>query len=302
MTGAAVPEGADCVFMVEDAEIIAENKVRCINPATKNNICLTGEDFQTGDILIKKGITISPAHIGTMAGAGYTRIMVSELPKVAIIATGSELVEPEKKPGNGQIRNSNSVQLLSQLKSIGIKASYLGIVEDDVEKISACFRKSLHEHDVILITGGASVGDYDFVPAILKGHGFEIMIEKTGIQPGNPMTFSKKDNKYCFGLSGNPVSSFVQFELFVKPFIFRQPGSTWKPLRFKGVLKKDFIRKKGIRFGIIPVIIDENNIIEETGFHGSAHINALPNANALMEVPEGATQIKKGEEAYVRLI
>ena len=302
MTGAAIPEGADCVFMIEDAELIEDNKVRCTNLKTKSNIRIKGEDYQTGEVLIKKGRVITPAHIGTMAGAGYTRVSASKPPGVAVISTGSELVAPGKKPGAGQIRNSNSIQLLSQLKTMGINATHLGIVEDDADRIAEHFEKSLHAHDVVIITGGASKGEVEFIPHILQNHGFKVLVEKTGVKPGNPMTFSKKASKYCFGLSGNPVSSFVQFELFVKPFIYRGLGCNWEPLRYKGMLKQEFTRKKGGRLGIIPVNIDENNWIEETGFHGSAHINALPNANALMEVPEGVTRLMKGEEVYVRRI
>lgn len=302
MTGATVPSGADCVFMIEDTDILGEKLVKCNNPKTKDNICAKGEDYKNGNILLTKGFRISPAHIGIMAGAGYTEIVVSKAPVTGVIATGTELVEPALKPSSGQIRNSNSYQLIAQLQAMSVPCNYIGIIADDFDQISKSFEKSLIDNDIIIITGGASNGDFDFIPAILRKHEFEILVDKTGIQPGNPMSFSRKLNKYCFGLSGNPVSSFVQFELFVKPFIYKLMDCKWQPLRIKGTLSRDFHRKKAHRFGIIPVKLTNNKQVEEIDFHGSAHINALAYATALMEVPEGVTLIKEGEEAYVRPI
>ena len=302
MTGATVPPGADCVFMIEDTNVLNEKFVKCNNPQTKDNICFEGEDYKNGDILVEKGVKISPSHIGILAGAGYAEVLVSKTPNVALIATGTELVEPILIPSAGQIRNSNSYQLMAQLQSMSIPYNYIGIIADDFEQISASFEKSIADNDIVIITGGTSNGDFDFVPGMLRKHDFEILVDKTGIQPGNPMTFSKKHQKYCFGLSGNPVSSFVQFELFVKPFLYKLMGSEWQQLLIKGTLSKNFYRKKPGRFGIIPVKLLEGNIIEEIDFHGSAHINALGYANALMEVPENVTLINEGEAAYVRPI
>lgn len=302
MTGAAVPEGADCVFMFEDTDVISGNKVKCTNLKTKINICEIGEDYKKGDILLTKGMKITPAHIGILAGAGATEVLVSKMPKTNIFATGTELVEPAAKPSFGKIRNSNSYQIMAQLQALGVPSNYGGIISDDLDLISEYFNNSIEANDIIIITGGASIGDFDFVPVLLRNHGFEILVDKTGIQPGNPMTFSRKDNKFCFGLSGNPVSSFIQFELFVKPFILKLMGGNSHPARIKGTLVRDFHRKKANRFGIIPVKFLDDNKIEEIDFHGSAHMNVFAFANALMEVPEGVTLIKEGEQAYVRLI
>lgn len=302
MTGAAIPQGADSVFMIEDTDIINDKIVKCNNPKTKVNICLKGEDYQIGDILLKKGIKISPSHIGIMASAGYSEVLISKTPLVGIIATGTELVEPFEKPTNGQIRNSNSYQIMAQLKEIGINYNYYGTIEDDFERISDVFQKSIFNNDIIIITGGASNGDYDFVSAILKKHEFETLVEKTGIQPGNPMTFSKQLNKYCFGLSGNPLSAFIQFELFVKPFLYKIMDYCWASNVVTGTISFDFYRKKAERFSLIPVIISENFQINEIEFNGSAHINALSVANALLEVPENVFGYKKGEKVQARII
>ena len=162
------------------------------------------------------------------------------------------------------------------------------------------FTNALCQSDYIFFTGGASVGDFDFIPEILKTQGFKVFWDRTGIKPGNPMTFSQKGNKYCFGLSGNPVSSMIQFQMIAKPVIYKLLGARYSELRIKGTLDFNFHRQKTDRMAVIPVSIGEQGLINEIPFHGSAHINALTLANALLEVPVGINTIKKGESAYVR--
>lgn len=300
MTGAAVPPGCNCVFMVEDAEELSDNRVRCTNPKTKKNICLLGEDYKKGDILLKKGTIINVPHMAVLAGAGYAEVLVSKRPKVAVIATGSELVPPSETPKPGQIRNSNSSQVITQLKKMNLEIVAEFTLADDYELLTKSFNKALETSDFIVFTGGASVGDFDFIPEILKEQGFKIYWDHTGIKPGNPMTFSEKDGKYVFGLSGNPVSSLVQFELIAKPAIYKLMGAKYTPLRIKASMNFSYQRKKANRLAIIPVIITDNGSISEIPFHGSAHINALAFANALLEIPLGISTIQTDEFAYVR--
>lgn len=300
MTGAMVPDGCDCVFMVEDAKKTAENLVRCTNSNTRKNICYQGEDYNAGELLIKKGTIVNVSQMAVMAGVGKTKIKVSAQPKIAVIATGSELVEPQEKPQPGKIRNSNASQLISQLKKMNLDANYLGLAKDNFDELTTLFRQTVETHDIVFFTGGASVGDFDFIPEILQQQGFEIFWDRTGMKPGNPMTFSKKDEKYVFGLSGNPVSSMVQFELIAKPAIYRLLGAEYQPLRIKAPLSADYVQRKADRLIVVPVIINANGEIETLRFNGSAHINSLVFANALMEIQVGQTEIKRGETAYVR--
>ncbi len=300
MTGAAVPAGCDCVFKVEDSELINEQIIRCTNPNTAKNICYRGEDFKTGELLIKKGTIINTSQIAVMAGVGKVKLLVSKLPKIALIATGSELVEPDQKPENGKIRNSNASQIISQLKKMNINVNYLGLAKDDYNKLSEQFIKTFENHDFLIFTGGASVGDFDFIPEILKDQDFKILWDRTGIKPGNPMTFSFKKNKYCFGLSGNPVSSLIQFETIARPTIYRLMGANYNPMRIKAIIDFDLYIKKADRLNLKPVLINSNGHVEEIPFNGSAHINALVYANALLEVQVGQNQINKGELVYVR--
>lgn len=300
MTGAAVPVGCDCVFKVEDSESIGENYVFCTNLNSKENICEQGEDYHKGDILITKGTIINVSQMAVLAGAGKHRVKVSKKPRISVITTGSELVEPNQLPPQGKIRNSNSSQLISQIQKMNLDITYLGLLKDDFDLLSEKFDEALKDSDFVFVTGGASVGDFDFIPEILKKKGFQIYWDRTGIKPGNPMTFSKKGNKYCFGLSGNPVSSLVQFEFIAKPAMFKLLGANFQPFRIKAVLTNDFYRKLADRMAVIPVVINESGEIEQIPFHGSAHINALISANALMEIPVEIREVKKGEFVYVR--
>ncbi|HYQ56946.1 MAG TPA: molybdopterin molybdotransferase MoeA [Draconibacterium sp.] len=300
MTGAAVPPECDCVFMVEDARELPENKVRCNNPNTKKNICYQGEDYKKGDILLKKGTIINVPQMAVLAGAGYAEVLVSKRPKITVIATGSELVAPSATPTSGQIRNSNTSQVITQLQKMNLEIVENLMLADDYNLITQKFNEALNTSYIVVFTGGASVGDFDFIPAILKEQNFKTYWEHTGMKPGNPMSFSEKNGKYVIGLSGNPVSSLVQFELIAKPAIYRLLGASYSPIRIKAQLNFSYQRKKANRFAIIPVIADDHGVIQEIPFHGSAHINALTSANVLLEVPFGISTIKKGEFAYVR--
>lgn len=300
MTGAAVPEGADCVFMVEHSKNLDEKIVICTNSKTAKNICYCGEDYKKGEVLISKGTIIKESQIAVLAGAGYSQLIVTKQLKIALVTTGSELVEPSEIPPAGKIRNSNSSQISAQLKKIGLDVTYLGLAKDNYQKLSDLLISTFNEFDVLIFTGGASVGDFDFIPHILKEQKFNILWERTGLKPGNPMTVAHKGDKYCIGLSGNPVSSLVQFEFIAKPFLFKLLNAHHSPLRIKSEMASGFFRKKADRFAVIPVLINADGKIETINFHGSAHINSLVFANALMEVPVGISKIEKGDSVHVR--
>lgn len=302
MTGAVVPEQADCVFKKEDAEFASGDWVICTNPSTPCNINLKGEDIKAGDKILDQSTLITARHLPVLAGAGITTPEVFKQPAVSVFATGTELVEPEKKPLWYQIRNSNSSQLLAQLAEVGLHANYGGILHDETTQIQSKVEQAFRTNDVVILTGGVSVGEYDLIPEILDNLGFETLVRATGIKPGKPMSFARKKNKYCFGLSGNPVSSFVQFELYVKPFLYALMGHQFEPMVLKLPLGIDFNRKKADRINFIPVNINTEMEVVPVEFHGSAHINALSGANFLLEVPKGVTSIKKGELVNARQI
>lgn len=302
MTGASVPQGADCVFMIEDAEILPDNKVKCNNSNCKTNICYLGEDIQQGACVLEKGTLLKPKHIPVLAGAGIALAKVVMQPKVGVYATGSELVEIDKMPNTYQIRNSNSYQILAQLNDMGVGADYNGIVCDDRSETIASVDYASKNYDLSIYTGGASVGDLDLLPGVLTENGFETVFTKTAIQPGKPIIFAQNGNHFCFGLSGNPVSSFIQFELYVKLFIYGLMGFDFTPVQLKMPLTKPYSRKRNDRLQFVPAHIDDLGGVEPLPFHGSAHINALSFAHCMFEVPKGKTALGKGEMVNIRMI
>ena len=302
MTGAALPEDADCVFKVEESKETEAGLIICMNAKTKNNICYLGEDYKRQEVLIQKGCILGPDHLAVAAGAGYQKLQVSKMPSVGLIITGSELLDPGVPMQAGKIRNSNGIQISSLLQKMGITCNYYGIVGDELELLTHNIEKAFLENDIVMVTGGASMGDFDFVPKFLVNEGFKIYWERTGLKPGNPMTFASRKGKYFFGLSGNPVSSLVQFEYLAKPVLYQLLGASYQAFRFRAVLESDFIRKNADRQAVLPVILNAAGKIEQVDFNGSAHINGLASGNAFIEMPVGVFELKKGDWAYVRQI
>jgi molybdopterin molybdotransferase len=302
MTGAAVPQGADCVVMVEFTENPTDSTVRFICENTDDYISVKGEDVKAGDVVVPKGTLIRPQHIAVLATVGCARPVVSKRPRVGILATGDELVQPECKPGPSQIRNSNSFQITAQVESMGAVASNYGIAKDTDKAINTMFKKAVEENDVVIVSGGVSMGDFDLVPGIFRQNKIDLLFEKVAIQPGKPTVFGVSEHILCFGLPGNPVSTFVIFELFVKPFLYKLMGYDYKPAAVKMPLGESFRRKKTERQSWIPVVITDDGMLRPIDYHGSAHINALCIADGLVSIGVGVEEIEEGTIVPVRLI
>lgn len=300
MTGAQVPEGADTVFMVEYSEDIFAGKIRFSGTKTNSNICLKGEDLKEGDLVLSSGTQLKPQHIAMLASVGCVSPLVYKNPLVGIISTGSELVNPEETPGLSQIRNSNGPQLFSQAKTSGFPVNYYGIVPDDEQLTKQIIQKSVNESNVTILSGGVSVGDFDFVPKIIQELGFEIHFSKINIKPGQHTTFASKGNKYIIGLPGNPVSSFIQFEVFAKPFLRKLMNYKQTEIRLPMAMSQDFSRKKTDREECLPVQLNDQNEVQMVAYHGSAHIHAYQQAFGYITIPAGKTTLKKGEIVDVR--
>ena len=298
MTGAVVPAGADCVIMVEFTENPTENTVRFTAKGTAGNICAKAEDIKAGQIVLSKGTLIKPQHIATLAATGCANPCVAIRPRVGVIATGSELVEPSQRPAMSQVRDSNSFQLAAQVEAVGAVTENYGIVE----AIDAAVKKAILENDVVLISGGVSVGDFDFVPDILRQNNITLKFEKIAIKPGKPMVFGRSDNVFCFGMPGHPVSGFVMCELLVKPFLYRLMGCDFTPLDIKMPLGTSISRKKAGRPSWIPVVITDEGTVRPVEYHGSAHFGALCGADGLLCIPKGTAELKEGTIVSVRSI
>lgn len=302
MTGAAVPSGADCVIMVEDTELLPSGKVRFNGSSIKENFAFRGEDVKKGDILLKAGKLIRPQEIAVLASIGHTLLKVAKQPRVAIISSGNELVEPAEIPGISQIRNSNASQLMAQVVRSGALGKYYGIARDDEEETFAFVENAISENDVVIITGGVSMGDFDFVPSVLEKAEVRILFTSIAVQPGKPTTFGVHSKAIVFGLPGNPVSSFIQFEMLIKPMIYEMMGHIWKPAIIRLPMKERFTRKFAGRMALIPVVISGEGSVMPVEYHGSAHISALSEADGIISMPAGIDSLEKGEIVSVRQI
>lgn len=300
MTGGMVPEGADCVIMVEFTEKSSDNTIVFTGEKTKINIRPRAHHVKKGDVVLPKGIKLMVQHIAVLATFGCTSPLVSRRPRVGVIATGNELVDPGEQPPPSKIRNSNGYQICAHIASSGALPVYYGIARDTEQSLDELIKKTKAENDVIILSGGVSMGDYDLVPGLLEKNGFELLFKKIDIKPGRPTVFGVSDTIFCFGLPGNPVSTYVTFELLVKPFLFKMMGHAFKPVNIPMPLDQDIKRKKSNRTAWIPVTITGNGGVVPLEYHGSDHIHSLSAADGMISIPVGITEIKKGTTVHVR--
>lgn len=303
MTGAMLPEGADGVLMVEDTKSDPGGWIRFTKSKEEShkNVCYKGEDIKSGDKLIDKGTLLQPQHIAVLATTGAVNPLVYRQVQAGIFSTGDELVEPGVKPAKAQIRNSNAYQLYAQVRKSGAIPSYYGIARDDPQYLLEKINLAIENNDIVLITGGVSMGDFDFVPEVMKDAGFDILFKSIAVKPGRPTVFAKKKERFLFGLPGNPVSSFVLFDILVKPFIMRLMGCLMESPQLTLPMGVDYRQKPSLRKSFIPVIILDGQLFP-IEYHGSAHINAYTAANGIIAVEPGETKVKKGELVRVRQV
>ncbi|HQQ12599.1 MAG TPA: molybdopterin molybdotransferase MoeA [Bacteroidales bacterium] len=302
MTGAMLPPGADCVVMVEQAIQTEDGIVTFTDARTKNNIALMGEDVSEGNKVLNKGTRIKAQHIAVLAAVGAVKPLVYERAKVVVFSTGDELTEPENKPGNGKIRNSNSSQLIEQIRSTGADVSYGGIIPDEPETTYKMITNAVSGNDLVILSGGISMGDFDYIPELLTSLGFEISFRSIAVQPGKPSVFARSHNCFILGLPGNPVSSFNIFELLGKPFLYRLMGHHFEVPLVRMPLAETYTRKAINRLAFVPATINKEGKVCPVSYHGSAHINALTDAQVLFSVPLGIERIAEGDLVDVRFI
>jgi molybdopterin molybdotransferase len=304
MTGAPIPEGADAVIQSEWTEDLGSHVriLQAVKPG--KNIRRAGEDVSAGDRVLTVGTVLGPAEIGLAASLGFPTVMVYRRPRVAIINTGSELVEVDQPLGPGQIRNSNSYALRAQCQQIGIEAEVLGIAPDDYESTRNMIQQGL-EYDVLLTSGGVSVGDFDFVKDVQDELGVERRLWGVSMKPGKPLAFGVREGRLVFGLPGNPVSTMVSFELFVKPALLRLMGypKTTKPT-YRAVMAEDVAASDNRTYVVRVRAWREDEIwhVSSTGPQGSGMLRSMVGANGLALVPGGPRGIRAGEEVDFLLL
>ncbi len=301
MTGAMVPEGADCVLLRELVEGDGTDTIRFTRETTEENICYKGEDVVKGQTLVVSGGRITSSNVAALALAGYAEPAVSVMPAVGVVATGDEIVEPSEKPGYSKIRNSNAYQLLAHAEQFGCLTRYYGIVGDSKELIRSAIDRGRDENDILLITGGVSAGDLDLVPGLLEEAGFTIVFRGVGIQPGRPTLLAKGGSKYVFGIPGSPVASFIVFELLVKELLAKMLGLTRFVCSSRNQLASCIKRQKTNRIGLRPVSIAPDGKAHPVEYHGTAHISSYANADGIVALPVGTAELHEGQIVDVRL-
>lgn len=304
MTGAPVPEGADCVLMIEETVSEADGRVRFAGARTADNICAQAEDVRRGEVVLARGSLLGPAHLAVLAAVGKTEVAVARRPRLSIIATGSELVAPEVVPSGALIRNSNSPQLLAQAQLAGAVATYYGIVADDPQATRDAIARARDENDVVVLSGGVSAGDFDYVPAALADCGYRILFDSVAMQPGRPTVFGERvdGQGWCVGLPGNPVSTYVIFELMLRPFLARLMGHALQPRWVEAELGEDIRRRNTKRQAALPVRFHGNATVRQIEYHGSGHIAAMTVAEGLVFLPVGCGELRQGSRVPVRLL
>ncbi len=302
MTGAPLPAGAEFVVMVENVTELENNQIQINRISTSTNISPLGEDIKIGDKVLDKGTLLKPFHCAILATLGYDKVPVSEKPKIGIIVTGDEIIEPGSKLLSGQIYNANAYQLISNCKTINIEPEYIGIIGDTYDEINNAIKNMISIKDIVIITGGVSMGDYDYVAPVLKKTGLNVRFDSIAAQPGRPLVYAESENKFCFGMPGNPVSGFVLFETIVKPFIYKimYHNYSYKGLPFK--LKGKMNRKNSRRKSYYPVKLNSDNTVSPILYHGSAHISAYANAFGIVAMEQGILEIEEGTIVNVRQI
>jgi len=305
MTGGALPEGADAVIMVERTEQRGKKAALFAPVRVGENIRRRGEDCKKGLLVLKKGTILGPAHVGMLATLGKFEVRAVPRPRVAILATGDELLEPWEPIEAGKVRNANSYSIEALVKSCGGVPHLLGLAKDLREEIGDKIKRGLESADMLITTAGISVGEGDLVREVLEQHGAVMMFWQVAIRPGKPTAFGKAGALPVFCLPGNPVSSMVTFLQFVRPAILAMRGLPFDSMRtVKAVLESDMEKKKGLRYFVRVSLSKDNEVYRAlpTGPQGSGILSSMVKADGLMIFPEEYERVGAGEILDVQLL
>jgi molybdopterin molybdotransferase len=301
MTGAPVPAGADCVVMVEhverDRDTLRLSAGRAIQAG--ENIVPMGAEARAGAVIVPRGTRISPAQVAAAAACGAGQLSVFARPRVAIVATGDELVEVNQQPQTQQIRNSNSYSLAAQIFTAGAEPLRLPIARDERGHLEATIRSAL-EADLVLLSGGVSMGKYDLVEEVLLSLGAEFFFTGALIQPGKPIVFGKLGQRYFFGLPGNPVSTMVTFLLFVEPLLGALCGDACREPRFAQARLASEVKVKTGLTRFLPARLADVNV-EPVTWQGSGDLASTSRSNCFLVVPPDRPILDAGETVMILL-
>ncbi len=289
-TGSPLPRGADSVVMQEDTRVDSGEFVDVLESARPwENVRLQGEDIKRGSIIAGQGACLTPAALMVLAATGFARVNVARRPQVGLLATGSELIEPGGKPGAGRIYESNRIGLAALVSRTGGIPKIFPIVADTHAGTTTALRAALTQCDILVTSGGVSVGEMDFIKPALQELGGSLDFWKVAIKPGRPFVFGKAQGKLLFGLPGNPISAFVTFLLLVRPALLRWQGAaeTGLPL-FHGILAEPLVNDGGRRH-FMRVKLDDQGKVRSAGVQASHIFSSMAAATGLVDVPPATT-------------
>nr|WP_263314959.1 gephyrin-like molybdotransferase Glp [Mammaliicoccus sp. Marseille-Q6498] len=304
MTGAPIPNGADAVVMFEQTTEM-DNGFTIRKPFKKGeNIAFQGEECKAHDIVLNSGQHINSGVIAVLATFGYKNVKVYERPSVAIIATGSELVGPDEPLEPGKIRNSNGPMIKSLCKQLNIQSSIYEIQEDNLQGCINSVTKAMSEHDIVITTGGVSVGDFDYLPKVYEALEATVLFNKVQMRPGSVTTVAYKDDKMLFGLSGNPSACYSGFHLFTKVAILKMMAShDIYPVMVDAKLAEDFKKPNPFTRFIRGKLsfTSEGVLAEPAGFNKSNAVVSIAKSNGMIILPSGTRGYSKGDTVKVLL-
>jgi molybdopterin molybdotransferase len=305
LTGAPIPEGADAITKYEDT--LYDGKQVTIFTAFKSgeNVVPAGEDVKKGTVIAPYGTIITPPICGLIAALGLEYIPVFRIPKIAIVSTGDELVEVSEPLIPGKIRNTNCYTLYAYIKSIGAEPIIIGTAKDRIEEVAALIEQGVEKADMVLTTGGVSVGDYDVVSRAVESTGAESLYWKIEMKPGSATFAGVKKGKVICGLSGNPSAAMINFHLVVVPFIKKMAGRTkYMYEQIEVTLKKDFKKTSPRRRFLRGSLLYEEGCTRmvSTGEQGNGVLSSMIGCNILTEIPEKSGPMKSGEKLLAYLI
>jgi molybdopterin molybdotransferase len=297
MTGAPIPDGADAV-VPHEVTVADGPGVRFTKAVRAGQFILPrGREMKAGEVVVPAGTVLGPAALGLLAAVGRTAALLHAVARVSILSTGDEVVEADQSPGPGQIRNSNGPMLQALAARAGAHPRYLGIGRDDPAVLARLVRQGLDDGDVLVLSGGVSAGKFDFVPGVLREAGVEAHLHKVRMKPGKPLFFGTRGDKLVFGLPGNPLSSFVGFELFVRPALRKLaghavPGPTFVPVPLTSelVTENDRPTYAPARLEVTPAGLG----VRPAPWFGSADLRGFLTADALLQLPAGPVNYGAG--------